>query len=115
MSWRTVYITQQCKLSYRNGNLIIRNENTTMIHLSEIHIIIVEDTTVSLTTYLISELLKQKIKLIFCDERRNPQGELIPYYGSHNSSKKFIIKFYGIKDIKNMFGLVSYIVRSAIR
>ena len=33
-------------------------------------------------------LTKQKVKVIFCDEKRNPSSELIPYYGSHDSSAK---------------------------
>lgn len=88
MSWRIVAVTKQSKLSYKNGHLIIRNEDVTMIHLSEINTIIIETTAVSLTAYLVSELLKEKIKLIFCDEKNNPQGEVTPYYGAHNSSKK---------------------------
>ncbi|MEG0093742.1 MAG: type II CRISPR-associated endonuclease Cas1 [Erysipelotrichaceae bacterium] len=88
MSWRTIVVSNQAKLSYRNGHLIIRNEVVTMIHLSEINTIIVESTAVSLTAYLLSELMKEKIKIIFCDEKRNPQGEIVSYYGSHNSSKR---------------------------
>jgi len=43
---------------------------------------------VSITAYLLCELVKNKIKVVFCDERRNPVSELIPYYGCHNSSKR---------------------------
>ena len=48
----------------------------------------VESTAVSLTAYLLSELVKRKIKVIFCDEKRNPSSELLPYYGSHDTSVK---------------------------
>ena len=88
MSWRTVVITNRCKLSYKNNYLIIKNEELQMIHLSEIYCLVVDSTAVSLSSYLLSEMMKNKIKIIFCDEKRLPQGELIPYYGSHNSSKK---------------------------
>ena len=30
----------------------------------------------------------KKIKVIFCDAKRNPQSELISYYGSHDCSQK---------------------------
>lgn len=90
MSWRTVVVTKQSKLSYKNGHLIIRNEDVTMIHLSEINTIIVDSTAVSITSYLICELLKEKIKLLFCDEKCNPIGEVIPYYGAHNTSKRIL-------------------------
>ena len=45
-----------------------------------------QSTAVSMTSYLLSELIKNKIKVIFCDEKRNPVSELIPYYGSHDTS-----------------------------
>lgn len=88
MSWRTVVITKRAKLSYKNDYLIIRNEDVKMIHLSEINTLIIDSTAVSITSYLISEMLSRKIKIIFCDEKRNPQGEVVSYYGSHNSSER---------------------------
>lgn len=48
----------------------------------------IESTAVSMTAYLLNELMKRKIKVIFCNEKRQPAGELIPYYGSHDSSRK---------------------------
>ena len=50
--------------------------------------LIIESTAISLTTMLLSELTKHKIKIVFCDEKHNPQSELIPYYGSHDTSSK---------------------------
>ncbi|MEG2270564.1 MAG: type II CRISPR-associated endonuclease Cas1 [Bacilli bacterium] len=100
MSWRIVVVTKQAKLSYRNGHMIIREEDTTMIHLSEINTVIVDSTEVSITAYLISELMKEKIKIVFCDEKRNPQGEIIPYYGAHNTSKRIHLQIGWDKDFQ---------------
>lgn len=88
MGWRTVVVNKNCKLSYKNNHLIIRSEDIQMIHLSEINTIIIENGMISITSYLINELINQKIKLIFCDEKHNPAGEVQPYYGSYNTSKK---------------------------
>lgn len=88
MTWRTVVIESSCKLSYKNDYLIIRNEDVRMIHLSEINTIIIDSTAVTITSYLVSEMLNRKIKIVFCDQKRSPIGEVIPYYGSHDSSKK---------------------------
>lgn len=88
MGWRTVVVNKNCKLSYKNDYLIIRSENLQMIHLSEINLIIIENGMVSITSYLINELINNKIKLIFCDETHNPAGEVVPYYNSFNTSKK---------------------------
>ena len=99
MGWRTVIVSKVCKLSYKNNYLIIRNDNLEMIHLSEINIIVIDTGMVSITSYLISELAKNKIKLIICDEKHNPICESIPYYGSFNTSKKIMqqIKWDSIK------------------
>ena len=88
MGWRTVVVNKNCKLSYKNDYLIVRSEELQMIHLSEINSIIVENGMVSITSYLINELAQKKIKLVFCDEKHNPSCEIIPYYGSFNTSKK---------------------------
>ena len=88
MSWRTVVISQNAKLDYQIGYLVVRGKETRKIHLNEISTLIVENTAVSLTAYLLSELMKNKIKVIFCDEKRNPSSELLPYYGCHDTSQK---------------------------
>lgn len=82
MSWRTVCITEPAKLELKLGYLVVRGETTTRISLSEIGIIIIESTAAALTTSLLCELSKRKIKVIFCDEKHNPYAELVDYYGS---------------------------------
>ena len=88
MSWRIIVISRRAKLDYQMGYMVVRNEEVTKIYLSEISTILIESTAVSLTTSLLSELTKKKIKVIFCDEKRNPSSELVSYYGSHNTSNK---------------------------
>ena len=81
-------ITGSAKLEYQLGYLVVRKEKITRIHLNEIGVLLIDSTAVSITTALINELLKQKIKIIFCNEKRNPCGEILPYYGSHDTSAK---------------------------
>ena len=89
MSWRTVVVTGNAKLDYKMEYLVVRKVDATKcVHLSEIEVLMIESTTVSITTALISELVNHKIKVIFCDSKHNPQSELMPYYGSHDSSGK---------------------------
>lgn len=88
MSWRTVVISSSAKLDYQMGFMVVRTEKTVKVHISEIEILLIESTSVSLTAALLSELTKKKVKVIFCDEKRNPSSELIPYYGAHDSSAK---------------------------
>jgi len=100
MSWRTVVISKSAKLDYQMGYLVVRSDLTTRIHIGEIAILIVETTAVSLTCALLSELTKNKIKVIFCDEKRNPSSELMPYYGSHDTSMKLRKQVAWSDDIK---------------
>lgn len=88
MSWRIVVISRRAKLDYQLGYMVVRSEEITKIHLGEISTVLIESTAVSLTASLLAELTKKKIKVIFCDEKRNPSSELISYYGSHDTSNK---------------------------
>ena len=88
MSWRIVVIYKRAKLDYQLGYMVVRNEEVTKIHLGEISTVLIESTAVSITTSLLAELTKKKIKVIFCDDKRNPSSELIGYYGSHDTSNK---------------------------
>lgn len=88
MSWRIIVISKRAKLDYQLGYMIVRSEEITKIHLGEIAVLLIESTAVSITTGLLSEMTKKKIKVIFCDEKRNPSSELIGYYGSHDTSNK---------------------------
>ncbi len=88
MSWRTIVISKRAKLDLQLGYMVVRSEEITKIVLSEISTILIESTAVSLTTSLLAELSKRKIKVIFCDEKRNPSAELVSYYGSHDTSNK---------------------------
>ncbi len=88
MSWRTVVINSPTKLMYKNGYMVSRGEEMNMVHLSEIYTLIIESVNVSITTSLLQELISKKIKVVFCDAKHNPNCELVPYYGAHNTSKK---------------------------
>lgn len=88
MSFRTVVITKQSKISYKNRFLVVKQEDDEKyIHLSEIDTIIVDSISVSISSYLLKELSDNKINIMFCDEKHNPFGELISYYSKHNTSK----------------------------
>ena len=82
-------ITQRAKLDLQMGYLVIRMDKITKIHLSEINTVLIDSPAVSLTTSLLAELSRKKIKVIFCDEKRLPSSQLIPFYGSHDTSLKY--------------------------
>lgn len=89
MSWRIVVVSSNAKVDYKLDYLVVRTlDEVKRIHLSEIGVLILESTAISITSYLLCELLQRKIKVIFCDHERNPCGELVPTHGCHDSSAK---------------------------
>ena len=90
MGWRIVSISRLCKLDYKMDYLVMRErEETTRIHLSEIDVLILESTAISLTAYLLRELDRRKIAVIFCDETRTPYAVLASLYGSHDTALRY--------------------------
>lgn len=100
MSWRTVVISSSAKLDYQMGYMIVRTGDTAKINISEMETLIIESTSVSLTVALLCELTKKKVKVIFCDEKRNPSSELISYYGAHDTSAKIRSQINWLVDTK---------------
>lgn len=99
--WRTIVITQRCKLDLRYNNMNIRiNDSLKQVNIQEIGVLIIESTSVSLTTSLLSELMKNKIKVIFCDETHNPQSELVSYYGGYDQSERIKSQISWSNEIK---------------
>lgn len=91
MSFRTVVITKNSKISYKNRFLVVKQEfDEKYIHLTEIDTIIVDSISVNITSYLLKELSDNKINIIFCDEKHNPFGEISSYYSKHNTSKQIM-------------------------
>lgn len=101
MGWRYVIIRSHCKLSYKNDYMMVHKDVCHRIHLSEIHTVLIEHTDVTITAYLISKFMEFKINLIFCDEQYDPQGQVVNFYGAHDTSKKFISQIHWQEEIKN--------------
>ncbi len=82
MGFREVCIEKPCSCRYKAGYLVVSNkEKTTRIHLSEIESVTISTTQAFVSSYLMSELAKNKIRVVFCDEKWNPVSESIPLHG----------------------------------
>ena len=64
MTWRIVVVSGIAKLDLRLNYLVIRGRDLRKIHLSEISLLVIENTAVSLTAALLCELNKRKIKVV---------------------------------------------------
>lgn len=90
MGFRVVVIKSRSKLEFRLNSLVVRyGTDEKKVFINEINTLIVQNTAVSLTAALLNELMKNGVKVIFCDEKYNPSSELLPYYGCYNTSKRY--------------------------
>lgn len=102
MSFRTVVIKSRCKLSYSINYLVCKTaEDEKRILLDEIKMIIVHSIQVSITTALIVECLKKKIKIIFADRKQNLVGEATPYFNNYYQNRKLKIQLSFRPNIKD--------------
>lgn len=89
MSWRVVVVSSRAKFEYKLGYLVIRyTDDVRKVFLPDISVLLIENTGCSITAALLQKLWENKTCVIFCDEKRNPGAQLIPYYGSHDTSIK---------------------------
>lgn len=100
MSFRTVIIKERSKLDLKTGYLVCRNSEEKKVFIPEISFLILESTAISLTSALISELVKNNVKIIFCDEKHSPESEITPYYGHFLTSKRIKAQTQWKNEIK---------------
>jgi len=97
VAFRNVIVSERCKLEYSLNYLICRKGmEEKRVLLDEIKTLVIQSTQVSITTSLISMLSKKKVKVIFCDEKSNPECELITYQNN----------FYAYRKIKEQIAFV---------
>ena len=114
MSWRVVVVTSNAKVDFKMDYLVIRNlEETRRVHISEIAILLLESTAISITAYAIFELMERKVKIIFCDQQRNPFAEILPSSGCHDSAAKIRQQIQWLPETKE--NVWTEIVRAKIR
>ena len=102
MGFRTVVISSHCKLEYSLNYLVFKTvDDIKRINIDEIQTLIIESTAVSITSSLLCELSKKKIKVIFCDEKRNPLFENVSYYGDSISYKRISEQIKWDNEIKD--------------
>lgn len=113
MGFRMIVIAKRAKLNLTMGYLEVRGDETKKIFLDDIDTLMIDNQVVSMTTALMIQLMQKKIKVIFCDEKHNPMAELVPYYGSGDSSRKVRAQISWLPAVKE--DVWTSIVREKIR
>ncbi len=101
MAFRTIKITNRCKLETQLNYLVCRSDTEKRVLLDEISVLIIENQQVCITSALLSELINHKVKVIFCDSKHNPQSELVPQHGAYNTYERIKAQINWDDEIKN--------------
>lgn len=79
MSWRSVVITQPTKLSVKNRQLKITQEEEWSIPMEDISSVVLETPQISISSKVISLMADNKIVMYSCDDKHLPNGVFIPF------------------------------------
>lgn len=88
MAFRVVCVKNHCKLEHSLNYLIYKGEEIKKILIDEIEMLIIESPQVCITSSLMSELVKKKVKIMFCDEKHRPLFETVGYQNNSLSFKR---------------------------
>lgn len=78
MGYKNIMISNRVKLSVKNRQLQISGVGEVTIPLEDINCILIEDMTVSLSSYLLQACSEQGIAVYLCDEKHIPNTVLLP-------------------------------------
>jgi len=100
--WRTIVIDKKTELSYSTGTLLVEEDDGTSrnIPLFDVRSIIVRSLQVKMTAYLLNELHKRKISVIFCNEKSSPYGEIVGYYNHHAAPARLFEQIRWKKEVR---------------
>jgi len=101
-TWRTIIIDNHVDLSYSMGNLVVSYDdgNVQNIPLFDVRTIVIHSLQIKLTTYLLNELHKRHINVIFCSENKRPYGEIVGYYDYHATPARLYKQILWKKEVR---------------
>lgn len=87
MSWRTVVLTKDCKISLRLNHLVVTTNETVSVPLSEIGQLVIENPNIVMTGHILNALSQHKITTILCDMSHLPMTQVNLIYGHFRRPK----------------------------
>lgn len=90
MSFRSIFITNPCKISIKNDNLIITVEDKdNLVTLDSIASIVIETPRATITTYAISKLAEAGVSVLYVDKKFNLNAITLPFH-THSTFSKIV-------------------------
>lgn len=91
MSFRTVILTKDAKISLRMNHLVVKSDEIYNIPLSEIDVVVIENPNIIMTGHILNALSKKEITTFLCDSKHMPSTIINSIY-SHSRQSKNIKK-----------------------
>ena len=103
MSWQTLLISNPCKLSIKNGNILLRSlqDEDAIIAISEVSAIVIENPQVTITAVFMSCCAGNNIVVIFSDEKYTPIGVYHSFYQHSRMTKHAFLQNNWSQAFKN--------------
>lgn len=102
MAWRDVFITNPCRISYTNNNIIVQtSEGANYLNLNDLQSLIIDTPEAVITSRALSEIAKNQISFMMADENFLPSITLSSPIGSTFSVKKINSQINWSEDRKN--------------
>lgn len=87
MAWRGVHITKPGRLSLKDGQIVIvQDEGEVRLPLEDIGWIILDEPRLTLTTTLLAACAEQGIALVHTDARHMPVSTTLPFHTHHRQA-----------------------------
>ncbi len=89
MSWKTVYIDENCHLSLQYNNLRVQlDEEYLNIPIADIQIVILAHDKMTITLPIINKLIESNVGIVTTNKSRDPIGMFLPFNGHSQVFKK---------------------------
>lgn len=89
MSWRDVFITNPCKVSYSNNNVLVQtSDKISYLNLDDLQSLIVDTPEAVLTSRALVEMAKKNVSVILCDTNYLPASTSISCLENSGSNLK---------------------------
>lgn len=90
MGFQSLFITNPCKISIKDDNLVISNdEGHFKIILDNLVSIVIETTQATITTYAISRLAQEGVSVLYVDKKYNLNAITLPFH-THSTFSKIV-------------------------
>jgi|SRR5690625_595263 len=87
MTWRTVILTKDSKISLRLNHLVVTSDEVITVPLSEIGTVIIENPNIVMTGHILNALTQHKITTVICNDRYMPHAHINLIYGHFRQAR----------------------------